>query len=84
MENLKSTMMIYLKGLLFLLAGIISSIIILIELPTLKIALLLILAFWCFARAYFFAFYVIEHYVDATYKFSGLLSFFRYFLTKNK
>ena len=84
MENLKSTMMIYLKGLLFLLAGIISSIIILIELPTLKIALLLILAVWCFARAYYFAFYVIEHYVDATYKFSGLLSFFRYFLTKNK
>jgi hypothetical protein len=36
------------------------------------------LAVWCFARFYYFAFYVIEHYVDESYKFSGLWSFVVY------
>ena len=33
---------------------------------------------WCFARAYDFAFYVIGHYVDPSFKFAGLGSFVRY------
>jgi len=39
---------------------------------------------WCFARFYYFAFYVIEHYVDGDYKFNGLGSFARYMLSKEK
>src|SRR5437899_12245421 len=35
----------------------------------------LALAIWCFCRFYYFAFYVIEHYVDPAYRFSGLWSF---------
>ena len=35
----------------------------------------MIIAVWCFCRFYYFAFYVIEHYVGASYRFSGLLSF---------
>jgi hypothetical protein len=50
----------------------------LIEAPRLKVALLLGLAIWGFARAYYFAFYVIQHYVDDTYKFAGLGSFLQY------
>lgn len=84
MKDLKNKNIIYLKGLLFLIVGIISSIIILIEHPTIKTALLLIIAIWSFARAYYFAFYVIERYVDESYKFSGLLSFFKYICRKNK
>jgi hypothetical protein len=34
----------------------------------------MIIAVWCFCRLYYFAFHVIEHYVDASYRFSGLLS----------
>lgn len=41
----------------------------------LKVALLLLLAIWCFCRAYYFAFYVIEHHVDPNFKFSGLGAF---------
>jgi len=76
--DLTNPRVIYLKGFLFLLTGLIASVAILIELPTLKIALLLAIAIWCFARAYYFAFYVIQHYVDPAYRFAGLWSFFKY------
>lgn len=38
-------------------------------------AVLLALSIWGFCRAYYFAFYVIEKYVDPEFRFSGLLSF---------
>ncbi|NLS93621.1 MAG: hypothetical protein GXX96_15790 [Planctomycetaceae bacterium] len=78
MGDLKNPRLIYLKGFLFLLIGLAASTLLLIEAPSLKVALLLVLAIWGFARAYYFAFYVIQHYVDDTYKFAGLWSFLRY------
>ena len=47
---------------------------------TLKVAVLLAIAIWSFCRRYYFAFYVIEHYVDPGYKFAGLGSFAMYLL----
>ena len=47
-------------------------------------ALLLATAVWCFARFYYFAFYVIEHYVDPGYKFAGLGSFVAYLFRRRK
>ena len=82
MTNLTSPTLIKLKGILFLLVGILSSVLLLVELPTLKIAVLLAISIWCFCRFYYFAFYVIEHYVDPGYKFSGLWSFARYLMQK--
>jgi len=58
--------------------GVMASAILIIECPTWKAAGMLALAIWCFARFYYFAFYVIEHYVDDGYKFSGLGSFIMY------
>jgi len=80
--DLTNPRLIYLKGFLFLLAGVIASAAILLEAPSLKIALLLAIAIWCFARAYYFAFYVIEHYVDRGYRFAGLWDFFKYLLQR--
>jgi len=74
--------LIYAKGLLFLLGGLMASVLLILEQPTLKVALLLGLAVWCFARCYYFAFYVIEHYVDPTYRFAGLWSFVCYVLRR--
>jgi hypothetical protein len=82
MGDLTQPRLIILKGFLFLLAGSLASLILLLEHPTLRVALLLALAIWCFARFYYFAFYVIEHYVDANYKFAGLGSFFLYLLRR--
>jgi hypothetical protein len=39
---------------------------------------------WAFCRFYYFAFYVIEHYVDASYRFSGLLSLLHYAISKRR
>jgi hypothetical protein len=75
MEDMSDPRLLYGKWVLFLLGGIISCVLILLECPTVKVALLLALAIWCFARAYYFAFYVIEHYVDPSYRFSSLWGF---------
>ena len=80
--DLTNPRLIYLKGFLFFFAGLIASAAILIEIPSLKIGLLLSIAIWSFARAYYFAFYVIQHYVDPSYRFAGLWSFFKYELRK--
>jgi len=82
MTNITNPRLLYIKAVLFLLTGVLSAALLILEFPTLKVALLLALAVWCFCRAYYFAFYVIEHYVDAGYRFSGLGSFLRYFLSK--
>ncbi len=80
MTDLKSPSAIYFKGFLFLVAGIVAAGLILAEAPTLRMAALLAIAIWSFCRAYYFAFYVIEHYVDPGHKFAGLGSFALYLL----
>jgi hypothetical protein len=82
MRNLSSPTAIKIKGLLFLVAGVTSAVLLIIEQPTFKIILLLAITVWCFCRAYYFAFYVIEHYVDPAYHFSGLWSFGRYLMKR--
>jgi hypothetical protein len=42
------------------------------------------LAIWAFCRAYYFAFYVIENYIDPKFRFAGLLSVLGYFVDKDK
>ena len=78
MADLKNPKLIYLKGFLFLVAGLTAAALLVAEAPTLKVALLLAICIWCFCRAYYFAFYVIEHYVDPQFKFAGLTSFVIY------
>jgi hypothetical protein len=82
MADLKSPRLIYVKGLLFLLGGVMAAALVLLESPTLRTALFLALAVWCFCRAYYFAFYVIEHYVDGRFKYAGLGAFLLYLLRR--
>jgi len=82
MKDLTHPAWIKAKGLLFLLSGILASVLLLLDNPKWKTVLLLALAVWCFCRAYYFAFYVIEHYADPNFKFSGLISFTRYFFQR--
>jgi len=81
MKDLTNPTWIKLKGLLFLLIGILSAVLLLLENPHLKIAVLLAVSIWCFCRFYYFAFYVIEHYIDPSFKFSGLWAFAVYLLS---
>ena len=80
--DLKNSRVIYLKGVLFVIAGMLAAGGILMEAPSVKILLLLGIAIWSFARAYYFAFYVIEHYVDRGFRFAGLWDFLKYLVRK--
>lgn len=80
--DLTNPKIIYLKGGLFVVGGLLASCLILADVPSARVALLLAIAIWCFARAYYFAFYVIEHYVDPGYRFAGLWHFLRYLLRR--
>jgi hypothetical protein len=84
MQNLTNPTWIKMKGLLFLLIGMIAAILLFADNPAWKTAALLALAIWSFCRFYYFAFYVIEKYVDPAYKFSGLFSFVKYLLKRHR
>jgi hypothetical protein len=78
--DLKDARLIYLKGGLFVVLGVAATAGILLENPSWRIAAMLAIAVWAFCRAYYFAFYVIENYVDPGYRFAGLFDFARYLL----
>ena len=83
MKDITNPNWIKAKGILFLLVGILAATLLVIERPTWRVALLLALTIWCFCRFYYFAFYVIERYVDSGYRFSGLWSFALYLIRSN-
>lgn len=80
--DLHSPRLIHLKGWLFLAIGLIAGGLLLAEHFELRVAILLALTIWGFCRFYYYAFYVIEKYVDPSYKFAGLGSFVRYWLKR--
>jgi hypothetical protein len=82
MRDLSDPRWIKAKGVLFLVLGLATSAVLILEHPSWRFIALLALAVWSFCRAYYFAFYVIEHYVDPEFRFSGLLSFGRYFFRR--
>ncbi len=81
MGDLKNANAIYAKGFLFLAIGVLSSVLLLVDSLEWRTAMLLLLCVWSFCRFYYFAFYVIQHYVDDQFRFGGLIDFARYCLT---
>ena len=82
MRDLQNKSAIYVKAVLFLIIGTISAILLLAKNFSLENFVLLNLVIWSFCRVYYFAFYVIEHYVDSSFRFAGLFSFARYLLRR--
>jgi type IV secretory pathway TrbD component len=82
MRDITSPRVLYLKGALFVVTGVLASAAILVDHPSWKVAGFLGLAIWAFARAYYFAFYVIEHYVDPAQRYAGLGAFLRYLIRR--
>ncbi len=82
MGDLKSVRLMVLKAVLFVAIGSIAAGLLIADQPTLKTVVILLLVIWSFARAYYFAFYVIEKYIDPSYRFSGLLSAARYLIAR--
>lgn len=84
MRDIRNPKLICAKGLLFLAVGVLASVGLLLDRPTLKSGLLLAAAIWAFCRFYYFAFYVVSHYVDTSYRYSGLLSLVRHTFRKRR
>ena len=82
MSDITHPKLLYAKAILFVLLGALASALLLLDSPTLKTAALLAIAVWAFARSYYFAFYVVQHYADPGYRFAGLGSFVMYVLEK--
>ncbi len=83
LRELRSKRLIVGKGLLFVCLGIVSAVLVVMEDGARwKRLVFLTVCLWAFCRAYYFAFHVIEHYVDPGFRFSGLLSAIRHLLGK--
>ena len=82
MGDIKNPKLLWLKGILFLVLGLFASALLLMFAPDLTVAFLLGVSIWSFCRAYYFAFYVIEHYVDPSFRFAGLLDFLKYAVSR--
>lgn len=84
MADLKSKRLIYLKGFLFLIILLFALGLIIYETRSWQIVILLLLVVWASARLYYFMFYVIEKYVDPSYRFAGIVSFLQYLSSKKR
>jgi hypothetical protein len=60
MKDLKDPGWIKAKGILFLIIGILSSVLLLIECSSWRVAVLLAIAIWCFCRFYYFVFRIFD------------------------
>jgi hypothetical protein len=73
MTDLISKKWIVAKGVMFAGLAVAAAALILADMPSLKVAVLLALLVWASCRFYYFLFYVLEHYVDPTMRYAGLM-----------
>jgi hypothetical protein len=83
-QDIRSAKWIYAKGILFVLLAVIAGGSLIARAPRLDVVILLLICVWASCRAYYLAFYVIEHYVDAGFRFSGLIDFGKYLLLRGR
>ena len=72
MTDLKSKKWIVAKGVMFFGIAALTAALILLEMPSVRVAAYLLLLVWASCRFYYFLFYVLEHYVDPTMRYAGL------------
>jgi hypothetical protein len=78
MGDITSKRLLIVKGGLFVALGVMAIAVILLRYPDWQLALLLAVAVWAFCRAYYFAFYVVQHYIEPEFRFAGLGSVIAY------
>lgn len=77
MSDIRSPLLLYIKGGLMLFTGVLAGGLLLLDRPDARSVLLLTLCVWGFCRAYYFAFYVIDHYIEPGSRYAGLIDFLR-------
>ena len=76
--DLKSPWLIHAKGFLFLVIGLAAAVLLLVQMPTLRTAILLGTAVWAFCRFYYYLFYVLERYLGREEPFAGVFDAVRF------
>jgi len=70
--DITSPKVLKLKGALFVLLGLLSAAILILPILSWRTVALLIISIWSFCRAYYFCFYVMQHYADPHFRYRGL------------
>jgi hypothetical protein len=83
-RDLEDAKWMYAKAAMFLGIAACCASLLWMENPKWTTAVFIALLVWAAARLYYFMFYVITNYVDSGHKFSGVLSFVRYLLSKRR
>jgi hypothetical protein len=79
--DITSPRVLKLKGLLFVVLGGSAGTLLLLPAFSWQALGLLVLTVWAFCRAYYFGFYVLQHYADPSYRYAGILSLVEYLVT---
>lgn len=82
--DIKDPRLLKLKGILFLCLGILSGCLIIAITRSYMVLMLLGICIWSFCRFYYFGFYVLHHYADPDFKYSGLWDLVLYLVGKRK
>ena len=77
-RDLANPKWMYAKAGLFLVVLASCSVFLLLEAPSWRAGVFLALVIWASARLYYFMFYVIERYIDPSFRFAGIGSVVRY------
>lgn len=80
--DIKSPTLLKIKGVLFLILGLIAGGLLVFKSPDWTTVGLVLIVIWAFSRFYYFAFYVLHHYADKSFKYSGLFDLIRYLIGK--
>ncbi len=74
MRDLESKRWIVAKGVMFLAISASTASLLLLNSPTPREFVLLVILVWASCRFYYFLFYVLERYVDSRLRYSGVIS----------
>jgi hypothetical protein len=72
------------KAILFVVIACLAAAVVLVRDPSWTTAACLLAIAWAASRAYYFAFYVVEKYVDPTFRFAGLGAFCAWWLRRHR
>jgi len=82
--DITSPKILKLKGALFLLLGLLSAAILILPILSWTTVALLLITIWSFCRAYYFCFYVMQHYADPQFRYRGLVDLAAHLMRSNK
>ena len=82
--DITSPAILKLKGALFLLLGVMAAAFLLFPEFEWRKLVLLGIAVWAFCRAYYFCFYVLEHYADPNFRYTGLWHALKYLIARHR